>query len=1063
MPRILTLLIVLIASTLLCSGVVAAQTTTATLSGSVTDQNDAVIPDVKISVISFSQGFQRSATTNSEGVFVIPLLPPGTYAVKAERAGFTTTEVRNVVLNVNDQLAIKIPMNVGSVIQNVEVELSSAINESATVATVVDRQFAENLPLNGRSLQALISLTAGAVITKSTFGDQGQFSVNGQRTNSNYFSIDGASANIGISLGTTITQTAGGSIPGFSAAGGTNNLISIDAMQEFKVMTSNFAPEFGRTPGAQVQIASRAGTNQFRGTLFEYFRNDALDANDWFANRSGFAKPPLRQNDFGFVLGGPLTFPRFGEGGSSLKKLKKTFFFLSYEGLRLRQPQFRTTLVPNLNARQNAAPSIRPFLNAYPLPNGPNRPNGFADFSASYSNPTNLDATSIRVDHTINNRLNFFGRYNHSPSSVLERGSAGAALNQLAPQTIKTQTLTVGATLLLTSTLINEIRGNYSQNKGSFKLSVDGLGGGTPLPAQAFPPNPYSLEEALLVFNILGGSNSALIVGTNANHLQRQFNITNNLLLLLPQHQLKFGVDFRQLSPQIRPRKYQQSALFLGVTSPDGSFGPGTAASGQAAIGRVVASEPNSLSIKNFSAFAQDTWHQSSRLTLTFGLRWDVNPAPTGITPLLTLDGLDSTAPIAVAPTGTPLYETTYNNFAPRLGGSIVLSDATGREMIVRGGIGVFYDLGTGTLGNAAFSFPYTRTRSLPANTPFPFSPADAATLPFNFTQTFASDVNVADRKLKLPCTYQWNASLEQSLGPIQSATLSYIGAIGHRLLRQETLFNPNPKFAVINLTRNSGNSDYHALQMQLKRRLSRRLQALVSYTWSNSTDNGSSDSNTIPPSEKLGPDTERGPSDFDVRHSLSAAITYNLPKPNLGSLGRALLRDWSLDSVTTAHSATPWSPGVFRDIGFGGFTFRPDRIQGVPLYVDDPLVAGGRKANSAAFAVPTTLRQGSLGRNALRGFPAWQIDMALRRQIQLTEKTNILIRAEAFNIFNHPNFGDPGAGFTGGSSVTGASFGQSQIMLGRSLGTGAGNGGFNPLYQFGGPRSIQLALKLSF
>src|SRR5258705_1007549 len=228
-----------------------AQGTTATLSGTVTDQNGAVIPDVSIAVINIAQGFQRSATTNGEGVFVVTLLPLGNYIVKAEHEGFTPTEVRDVVLNVNDRVAMKIYMSVGTVSQTVQiVEGSSLINESPAVATIIDRQFVGNLPLNGRSFQSLITLSPGVVLTKATIGEQGQFSVNGQRANSNYFTVDGVSANVGVSPGNNAGQSTAGTLPGLAATGGTNSLVSVDALQEFKVLTSSFAPEFGHTPGA---------------------------------------------------------------------------------------------------------------------------------------------------------------------------------------------------------------------------------------------------------------------------------------------------------------------------------------------------------------------------------------------------------------------------------------------------------------------------------------------------------------------------------------------------------------------------------------------------------------------------------------------------------------------------------------------------------------------------------------------------------------------------------------------------------------------------------------------
>src|SRR6266540_2251032 len=411
-----TVLLLLTAHCSLLTGY--AQSTSATLSGTVTDAQGALVPGARVTVTNASTGLKREATTSGSGTFTIPLLPPSTYTVLVENQGFTPAEIRDVVLNVNDNVSLNIELKVGSVGATVDVKSDAPlINESPAVGTVVDRQFVGNLPLNGRSFQSLITLTPGTVLTKTNLNDQGQFSVNGQRSNANYFTIDGVGANIGVVAAVPQGQSAPGSLPGLSSSGGTNNLVSIDALQEFKVLTSTYAPEFGRTPGAQVSIITRPGTNKFSGTVFEYFRNEALDANDWFNNAKSLAKPALRQNNFGGVLGGPLYLPRFGEGGPSFTSGKdRTFFFFSYEGLRLRLPNTTTTPVPTLAARQSAVPAIRPFFDAFPIPNGRDFGNGTAEFIGSFSNPSSLDATSIRIDHYLGGKLALFGRYNYAPS-----------------------------------------------------------------------------------------------------------------------------------------------------------------------------------------------------------------------------------------------------------------------------------------------------------------------------------------------------------------------------------------------------------------------------------------------------------------------------------------------------------------------------------------------------------------------------------------------------------------------------------------------------------------------
>ncbi|HLA11831.1 MAG TPA: TonB-dependent receptor [Pyrinomonadaceae bacterium] len=1006
---------------------VAAQSVTATLSGTVLDERDAVIPGAEVAVVNVGTGARRQTATNEEGYFIVPLLPPGTYVVNVQQKGFAPVEVQNVVLNVGDQKALQIHLKAGDISEMVQITGEAPmIDESPAVATVVDRQFVENLPLNGRSFQALIALTPGIVLTKTEFQNSlGQFSVNGQRTDTNYFTVDGVSANVGILTTPALGTSGAGALPGLTATGGTNGLVSVDALQEFKIQTSTYAPEFGRTPGGQVQILTRSGTNEFRGTVFEYFRNDALDANDWFANRAGLPKPALRQNDFGGVLGGPIIKNR-------------TFFFFSYEGLRLRLPRTSLTLVPSLNARQIASAGIQPFLNAYPVPNGGNLANNRSEFNATYSDPSTLNATSIRIDHTLSDKLTSFGRYNYAPSRSIVRGRP---INVLEATLNKTETLTLGFTWAINPNMSNEFRANWSRASGSRVTSMDDFGGAVPPPDSVLFPASSSSQDSLFTFTITGTTGQLSAGRAGSENIQRQINLVDSLMIVKGTHQLKLGIDYRYLSPVKGGRKYSQGATFLNVAQ---------AVSGIAARVAFSTSDRITLAIHNFSAFAQDTWRARRRLTLTYGLRWELNPPPKGKEgkDLFTAVGLDSLATMALAPAGTPLYQTTYNNFAPRIGASYLLSDKQSRETVLRGGFGIFYDLGSGEAASASTAFPYSRANTL-RNIPFPPSSVNATPPSFDLNPPVINFIMAFDPNLKLPRTYQWNFSVEQSLSTSQTISASYVGAQSSRLLQQELLTAPNPKFSAGSVTRNTGTSDYHAMQLQFNRRLSKGLQGLASYTWSSAIDTFSLNSFTF---GREG----RGSSDFDVRHSFNAAVTYNLPKVDAGVIGKSILRNWSVDTIFYARSATPVNL-------LGGFTFldsieiqqRPDLVPGQPLYVYDPHAPGGRRFNRNAFAPPPSDRQGTFGRNVLRGFPAWQVDMALRRQFNLTERINIQLRAEFFNIFNHPNFGDPD--FLGGNDISSPFFGESSSMLGRSL------GGLNPLYQIGGPRSIQFALKLNF
>src|SRR6266545_5623381 len=322
------------------------QSATATLSGTIEDQNKASIPGVLVTIENTGTTLKREATTNDDGSFTVPLLPPGRYVVTARRDGFAPVQINDVVLNVGDQKGLKIELKAGDVNAQVQVTGEAPlINTSPAVATTIDRQFVANIPLNGRSFQSLLTLTPGIVLVPSFRNSTGQFSVNGQRANANYFTVDGVSANVANGVGTRVGQSTSGTLPGLTAFGTTQSLVSVDALQEFKVQTSSYSSEFGRSPGGQISIVTRSGTKDFHGSAFDYLRNDKLNANNWFNNKFRIKRPPERQNDFGATFSGPVMVP--GYNGRD-----RTFFFFSYEGLRLLTPQFVLTAAPSLSLRQ---------------------------------------------------------------------------------------------------------------------------------------------------------------------------------------------------------------------------------------------------------------------------------------------------------------------------------------------------------------------------------------------------------------------------------------------------------------------------------------------------------------------------------------------------------------------------------------------------------------------------------------------------------------------------------------------------------------------------------------
>jgi hypothetical protein len=1028
------------------TGVLRAQSTNASITGRVTDPSKALIVGAKVAAVSSGTSFRYEAVTNGSGEYYLTNLPPGNYRIEIEKTGFKKLIKPDVTLHVQDAIELNFELTLGSTSETITVEAGAPLvnTESGTVSTVIDRTFVDNLPLNGRSFQTLIMLTPGVVVTATAFDDQGQFSVNGQRADANYFTVDGVSANFGVTGYGPLVQTAGGALPALSALGGTNSLVSVDAMQEFRIQTSSFAPEFGRTPGGQISIVTRSGANRFHGTLFEYFRNNVLDADDWFVNFNHLPKPEERQNDFGGVFGGPII-------------KDKTFFFFSYEGLRLRQPSTQETVVPDSPSRQQAPAAMQPYLNAYPVANGAELGAGLAQFNDSYSNPSSLNAYSIRMDQVLNPKLTLFGRYDYSPSTTEERGpnsGNGSVLSTTQSLPFSLQTLTVGLTEIINTGISNDIRANYSNDRASYKYALDNFGGAVPLPDSALFPTGFSSMYSVFEFLIEGAGEFA--TGKYSTDEQRQINLVDNLSVTTGRHQLKFGADYRWLSPFSIPFAYLQDAIFSGMTT-----NPGGALSGTASLAGTFATQSNALLSQNFSFYGQDTWKITPKLTVAYGLRWDINPPLKGknlANDPFTVVGLNDPATMTLAPRGTPLYQTTYGNIAPRFGVAYQLSGRQNWGAVLRGGFGVYYDLGSGSIGGVSSYFPYLNY-TFAADVPFPLSPQNAAP-PALTDSPPVKTMFVAQPNLKLPRTYEWNGALEQSLGSNQTLSLTYIGAVGRDLLRVTDLISPNANFGFVGVTDNSATSDYQALQLKFERRLSQGLQALASYTWSHSIDIASTDAfdtylNT--PSSVANSNIDRGNSNFDIRNAFTAGVTYNLPSPESNKFAHSTLGGWSVDSFIFARTAPPVDvvSGLVYADGIDLYP-RPDVVPGVPLVLYGSQYPGGKAFNPAAFTPPPTGQQGDFGRNVLRGFGAWQADVAFQRQFRLTEKVGLRFRGEFFNLFNHPNFGPPT------NSLTSPLFGQSTQTLASSL-AGGDNAGFNPLYQIGGPRSIQLALKLVF
>ena len=1017
------------------SVVAIAQTPNAAITGFIDDPSKAVIPQVSVTAINTQTGARTQTFTNKEGVYALPALPPGSYRVEVDKQGFRGIIEEGITLHVQDLLQLNFHMAVGSMSESVTVN-ADGININTTdgsVGTVIDRTFVENIPLNGRSFQDLILLTPG-VVTQSpqnnnqALGGNGDFSVNGQRTESNSYMVDGVSANNNPGNGAP-GPAVGGNIPASTALGTTQSIVSVDALQEFRVNSSTYSAEYGRTPGGQFSFATRSGTDSFHGSIYDYLRNNFFDANNWFSDYFNTPQPALRQNDFGGTLGGPVRIPGIYDGRG------KTFFFASYEGLRLTQPQAaQQEYVPSLSLRTQAPSVLQPILNAFPLPTpgGIDYGNGLADFIQADSLPSQIDATSIRMDQVFSSKLKLFFRFGDTPSATSSR-----SLSVYEPTSVSGQTYTLGVTFQPSSNLNDEFRLGYATTKYQAKATIDTFGGAQPINlAEVFGAGTSASAGALFLYCPY---DCTYLSPSPASSQNQSWNLTDAITWVHGKHNVKVGIDFRSITAPVHPESPDAQYQYFEETSVIND-------QADLATGTIVL--PDTPIYRQFSAFGQDEWRPTQNLTLSFGLRWDVNPPPgakDGNVPYTLQGNINDPSTLTLAPHGTALWKTTWYNLAPRLGAAWIVHNNRGFQTVVRAGGGVFFDTGNQE-ASGGYDGPGFSASVNASNAPVPFPGG------FNFTPSLTPPytneaVYYYYPHFQLPYTLEWSGAIEQGLGQAQTFTLSYIASNGRRLLKEYDFYinAQNPDFGSIVQYGNGLTSNYQSLQAKFQRTIAHGLQALASYTWSHSIDYGSS-SFFLP--------DQRGNSDFDVRNNFTMGATWQIPKGQNGAFTDAILNGWALDGHFDARTAFPVSivgqqttdPYTGSDYYLG-----VNLVPNQPIYLHEAGLPGGREVNRAAFANPPSGQIGTAPRNFVRGFGATQLNLAVRREFPIHEGVSMQFRAESFNILNHPNFGyiNP--------KLTSTTFGQATETLGQSLTT------VSPLYQMGGPRSMQFALKLQF
>jgi hypothetical protein len=912
------------------------QTVTGTLSGVVTDASGAVVPAAHITAIQNQTGLERTAVTGTSGAYVVPLLPAGTYTVSVAATGFRDAARTGIQLNADSRIEVNLSLAVGDASEKVQVTATAPLvgTADATMGEVVETRRIEELPLNGRNFAQLIQLAAGVTNGRpgevagnsviENFRGTFTFNSNGLRSASNNYLIDGVDNNEGL----------------FNAGGIVIEPV-VDAIQEFKVSTTNMPAEFGRTAGGVVSINTKPGTNEFHGVLFEFLRNDAFDANTFFANAAGTSKPPLRQNQFGGTLGGPILHNR-------------TFFFVDYQGFQVRNGLTYLASVPTLGARNgdfsgpgNPAiydpataspdgkgglllsafpgkqipvtrfdPIARALLNLFPLPNT----NGNATTLNFINAPLQRredDQFDVRVDHRVGSAGNFFARYSWSNAHQLfpnelysqtDPFGGGAKGNDL---TVVPQGLTLNYVHGFSARLLSESRFGFS------RLYFDGnpLGFGNAKFNDIQIPNQRISNQVGVIPTISVSGLTGLGPQGNVPNIGAQniFQVYQAVSFVTNKHTIKVGVDILR-----RQRNNNFSSSPAGSISFSGAYTSATATSGGAPVADFLLGLPVSLSRSYlsgtfgrrevaFSAFAQDDYKISRQLTLNFGVRYDLWTPSVEVADRQT--NFDPVSGLLIpassnGPLGRSLYRSDDNNLQPRIGLAYDLN-GNGKTVLRSGyGISTLEDLNAGaTLLN--FNPPFSTTQQITNATgsiPAAGLSSGFPVLTIPSLQNPSGTIRSIDPGFRAAYVQTWSLEIQQSLSANTLLSLAYVGSKGTRLPGRIDLNQPVPAPGNVNAHRpyyavdsNLGtvdtllsdvNSTYHSLQMKIDRHFSNGLNFLANYTWGHAIEGseGPFESATPGSSVQTMPQdnhnrrAEKASTSYDVRHRVVFSYGYELP-----------------------------------------------------------------------------------------------------------------------------------------------------------------------------------------
>jgi hypothetical protein len=1051
-----------------------AQTFRGGIQGTVADATGHPVGDALVTVNNEETGLTRTAKTSSAGTYFISELPIGSYDIKVEKAGSRQQTLKGIKVEVSSNQRVDVQLKPG--VETVEAEKTTQVVEMTGQSPLINaaqdnlggriglKEISE-LPINGRDILKTFLMVSGAAsdagLENDSAGSFGYFSMNGNRGRSNNFLIDGTDMNDSYRNLSTINEPGVFGVPA--------TILPLDSLQEISIINSTEA-EFGRSSGATVDFVTKSGTNGLHGSAYEYFRNNALDARNFF-NSVGSPQDVFHNNQFGGSLGGPIVKDR-------------TFWFVAYEGQResvgfpvLARVPTAAEINQSIANNGGVVNPVTANLLAHGLWPAANRPADSQgnNLVTSTQAPNRADSVIAKIDQRFGEKDFLTGRYFYGNSDqsaplALVGGGILPGFNTVVPTTVNVAS--VSYTHIFGLHLLTEVRGGYNR-----------LAKTTNPQDHTFDPNSIGLnlgtsaqDFGLPAINVANFATLGSALSDPRGRVDTNTQFFNNYTYTQGRHNWKFGYEYRRtVVDGFLDAGYRGK---LGFKTLD-AFIAGTPTSGRQAQGNSA----RTTFQNNHSFYLQDNFSLFSNLTLNYGVRWEY----------FGVIGEDKNQFSILDPSGNlqlvkQLYPRDLNNFAPRAGLAWDIKGDT--KTVVRAGWGMYYDAASQDF--FVGQLPFNTFNSGPGYNgigpnPITFSFAPGAVLqpgvrvfaPGTFG---ATDVFTVDQHLRTPYIQMYNVNIERELTKNIALQVGYVGSAGRKLFRYIDLNQANPTtgtfafpaFGVVNQLQTSASSNYNALQATLRFRNWHGLSSILNYSWSHSIDNASDGLDFVPnasqPDNSFRPDLEKASSNFDQRQHLSWTYSYQIPKfPGW----HALTSGWSTNGVLTVSAGQPFNLNYLFEGNFNGsfeFFGRPDLVGNPFAGTHGP----GQFLNLSAFQVPCTLNGsgncvpgtkhfGNLGRNAFVGPSVQDLALSLAKSNNITERVKMQIRLDVFNPFNHPNFANPlwpnfFADFLqNGRDAAGRGVGFLPLTVTPDVGIG------NPFMGGGGPRDIQLALRFTF